>query len=160
MGKYSKYKDTMTRFQQEPSWQEEIDKHKKELATQKNADIASRYSELKDQKKELEEKIKAMNAELEACSQILVDRLETDGTSSFKLTNGTSFFIKDDPYSSVQDKPALYKYLKENGMEDLFSVNYQTLSAIMKERLENGEELLPGVAVYMKTSIQRRTSKA
>lgn len=159
MGKYSKYKDTMVKFQQEPSWQQEIDALKPEILKLKNAEISEYFSGLKDEKAELEKQIKEINTKLEACSQILVERLEEDGITSFKTDLGT-FYIKDEPYSSVSDRPAFYSWVRENKLEDLFTIHYQTMSGMVKERLENGEELPPGISVFMKSSIQRRTSKA
>jgi uncharacterized protein YaaN involved in tellurite resistance len=159
MGKYSHLKDNIVRFSQDQSWQEEIDKLKPELTKKSNTELSKHYSDLKDLKEDLEAKIKKLNTEIEACSQILVDRLDEDGIQSFKTDTGT-FFIKDEPYSTVSDKQAFFKWVKDQGLEDLFTVHYQTMSGMVKERLLNGEELPPGISVYMKSSINRRVSKA
>jgi hypothetical protein len=160
MGKYSNLKGKLVKFEVEPEWQQKIDQLKPDMMKLKNADLGELFSGLKDRKSELEGQIRELNTQLEAISQVLIERMETDAIQNFKTSDGTTIFIKDEPYTSTSDKQALFQWIRDTEQEDLFSVHYQTLSAIVKERLESGEELPPGVAVYMKSSIQRRAGKA
>lgn len=162
MGKYSKFKESLTKFQQPTEWQESIDRVKEEqnFEGKTNVELSQVFAEAKDEKATLEARIRDMNTIIEAVNQVLVVRLEDDDITSFKTTDGSTFFIKDEPYSSVSDKQAFHKFIKEEGLDDLFTVHYQTMLAMVKERLEKNEEPPPGISVYMKSSIQRRTSKA
>jgi hypothetical protein len=160
MGKYTKLKKDMVRFTQPTDWQLEIDNRKVELRQTPNAELADLYNVTRDKKDDLHEQERKLNTTLEAISQLLVDRLETDGLTSFKTEDGTTMYIKDEPYCSAQDKASLLQWVKEQGMEELLSIHYQTLSGLVKTRLENGEELPPGVAVFMKSSIQRRAGRS
>jgi hypothetical protein len=161
MGKWSGMKETMVKFEQPKDWQQKIDelKHGTEgqpgLYSKSTLDLGEVYHNLRIEKEGLEAREKLINTEIEAISQILVGRLEDDGLT--KITNkfGT-FSIKDEPYTSVQDKQAFLKWVRETDQEELLTVPYATTNALAKKALEDGESLPPGVTVFMKSSITRR----
>ena len=92
-------------------------------------------------------------------SQTLVDGFEAEDYTNLKLGNGVSLSIKDDVYSYLKDKPAFHAWIRENGLEDLFSVNYQTMSSMVKTKLIDGEPIPPGIEPYFKQSITVRGVK-
>ncbi len=166
-GKYSHLKDSLTRFQSEPEYQERVNKKKDEIkqtlkdegqvVTVKTLGLV--YIKARIEKDRLEELVKAQNLIIEAMQQELVDLLESQDFTSLKLDNGVSISIKDDVYVTVKDKSTFHQWVRDNELEDLFSVNYQTMSSMVKNKLIDGEELPPGIDTYFKQSIMMRGGK-
>lgn len=123
------------------------------------ADLARRRITADRMKDRLEEKIRGLNVAIEAYTRLILDRLENDGETSFKIEDGTNTYIQDDVYVSVKDKEALYKWVRENKLEDLFTINYQTLSSMIKTKVIDGEEIPPGVETFFKSKIAQRAPK-
>jgi hypothetical protein len=161
MGKYSQLKGKIAQFTQPDDWQQKIDKLKKELALgkKKTVELTGIFDVARQKKEALQEQISEVNTELEAVQQVLLAQLEEQDITSLKDTAGNTFFVKDDPYCSIEDRGLFNAWVKETGQEDLFSVNYQTVSAITKDALVNAKALPPGVRVFMKSSIQKRAAK-
>lgn len=90
----------------------------------------------------------------------MIKAMEADGTNMFRLDSGESLSIKDEPYTSVEDKPAFMKWLHETEQDDLLSVHYQTMNSMVKERLESGRNVPPGLKVFIKQSITRRKARS
>lgn len=158
MGKWSKLKDTLVKFVQPDTWQNKIDKVKKEeYAKLGKMELCKEFLRIDTEKEKLKDQLSDLNTREEALNQLMVDFLETEGDSSVRNIYGT-FFIKDDPYCSVTDKTLFNNWVKGEGMEDLFSVNYQTTAGLTKARLEAGQNVPPGITVFMKTSIGHRKS--
>jgi hypothetical protein len=161
MGKYSHLKNDLTKFSTEPEYQEKVtaerDRVKSLLIEVGEAPNAVNFGHFlvkaKIEKKRLEDLEKAENLTIEAMIQELVELLEGEGYSALKLGNGISMSIKDDVYCAVKDKESFYKWIKENDLEDLFSVNYQTMSSMVKNKLIDGEEIPPGIETYFKQGI-------
>lgn len=119
-----------------------------------------RYCAVRDEKDELEERIKKLNVELEALSQLLITDMEREGTDLFRLQTGESLSIKDEPYVSIANKDVFLGWIKQNNMEDLLTVHYMTMSSMTKDRLVQGLEPPPGLKVFLKQSITRRRARA
>lgn len=155
MGKWSKLKSTMTRFVQPETWQQKIDKVKLELKSKNRIDLCKELTFLWSEKDKIKEKLAELNTREEAICQIMVDQLEGEEEISFKNPFGT-FFLKDDPYCTIENKNDYLAWIEQQGLHDILTVNYQTMAGMTKTRLENGEELPPGIKVFMKTSIGHR----
>lgn len=91
-----------------------------------------------------------------------IDRQEL---TSFKR-DGTTFSLVTQEYPAPEPdrKPELWEAMKQNGFEDLFTINSQTLTATVKELIaeNNGElpEWLCGlIKVAEKNSIRMTKSK-
>ena len=85
--------------------------------------------------------------------------------TSFKR-DGTTFSLVTQEYPAPEPdrKPELWEAMKQNGFEDLFTINSQTLTATVKELIaeNNGElpEWLGGlIKVAEKNSIRMTKSK-
>jgi len=164
MGKYSHLKDQITKFSGEPEYQQRVSAEKERIKTllreQEIPLNAKHFGDVlvhaKIRKAEYESKVKEENLTIEAMNQILVDFLEGESMNSVKLDGGVSLTIKDDVYCSVADRESFYKWIKENGLEDLFTVNYQTMSSMVKQKLTNSEDVPPGINTYFKQSITVR----
>lgn len=118
--------------------------------------IAYEYAKRDQRKKELQAEISQLNIELEALSSLGVDAMETNNMQKIDLSTGGYVNIKDTPYSSVEDRSKIFRWIKKNKMLDLLTMNYQTLSGLNNDRLLAGEKLIPGTKIYMKTKLTVR----
>jgi hypothetical protein len=165
-GKYSHLKNSLTRIQGEPEYQERVsaerERIKKFLVETGEVLTATNFGlilvKARQEKDRLEALIKDENLMIAAMDQELVELLESQDWTGVKLGNGISLSIKDDVYVKVADKESFHKWVEEND-PDLFTVNYQTMSSLVKNKLVDGEEIPPGVEPYFKQSITVRGGK-
>jgi hypothetical protein len=122
-------------------------------------ELAVRFCKLRDEKDALEAQEKKLNLQLEAIQQLMIPKMEQSGMDLFRLTSGDSLSIKDEPYVSIADKGTFLNWIKSSGQEDLLTVHYMTMSAMTKERLQNGQEAPPGLKVFLKQSLTRRRAR-
>lgn len=77
------------------------------------------------------------------------------GRGSFTHSSGANVSLRVKVQATVKkdDRDATYAWLKENGHASLIqeTVNAQTLGAFVRERLEDGEPLPPGVSTFVET---------
>lgn len=164
MGKYSHLKGSMTKVTQEPDYQHRVNSKKDEIKAEllKNEqaisvkNIGMVYAVARIEKKRLEALEKAQNLIIAACEQELVDMMEALDFTNVKIEGGMSLTIKDDIHCTVKDRQAFLHWISENDMEDLLSVNYQTMSAMAKNRLLEGQPLPTGIDTYFKQGITLR----
>jgi hypothetical protein len=174
VGKYSKFKDSMTSFTIEPEYQDRVnnekDRVKRMLLEEGKKGSISEFAEVllkaRLEKARLEKLEKAENLTIEAMTQILVELMEDEALTNVKMDNGVSMSIKDDVYCNVENKQLFNQWIKETGQEDLLTVNYQTMASIVKKRLSGeltigeGEETIPpGINTYFKQGIMVRGAK-
>lgn len=145
-----------------PKWQgddidyiQKVQGVKTVLSEKSNKELTEILFTTKSQIEELKEQLSDANLTYDASQRLLAERFEADGTTSIKNELGT-FYIQDEPYSQVVDKEAINIWIIQNGMDELRQPPWQTLNAIVKQRLENGEPVPPGVDVYMKTKVVMR----
>lgn len=155
MGKWQNLRGTVEKFQQEPGWQAEIDLAKQAYAFKSKLELCGELNDEDLAKKRLEEELHQVNTRREALNQLILERLEADGDQKISNAFGV-FYISDAPYSQVKDKQAYISWIKEQGLEALLSVPYQTTNAQVKAVLEEGKQLPPGVEVFIKSVIRRR----
>lgn len=150
-GKFPKYEDNLN-F----SFNEAVADVKNRLVEFNNSELGSKLEELSDEKKILEEKIKDLNIDIEAMQQILAERFEANEMQSMTLKSGTTFFMNEEPYSKVVDAKALNDWLVENGMDEMRSIQWNKLNALVKDYLIAGQPVPPGVDLFMKSGIRMR----
>lgn len=161
MGKWAMLKGVVPPIPPDLDYQRKVDFVKNEkYAGQSKADIGREYLALRAEKEELEARIKELNIGIEATSQLMIHEMEGHGENSFRLDTGETLAIKDEPYCSVEDKDAFNAWVHESGQEGLFSVHYQTLSALTKDRMINGQNPPPGIKVFLKQSITRYKARS
>jgi hypothetical protein len=166
-GKYSHLKGQLTSFSGEPEYQDRVNSKKEEiikiLQDQEKkvttSNLGALMVESRIEKARLESLVKEENLIIAALDQMLVERMESESYTSLKLSNNISLTIKDDVYCTVKDKPKFHSWIRSTGQEDLFSVNYQTMSSMTKTNLIDGDPIPPGIDVYFKQSIQVRGVK-
>lgn len=122
--------------------------------------LADRMKELKEQKKHLEDTLKEVNGAIEETNEKMVQIMTQQEIQNFNRA-GQLFYLSTRTFASpaAGQQEALCSWLKENGYGDLVkeTVYSQTLSAFIKELLEEDdelpEELQELINVYEKTTV-------
>lgn len=175
MGKWSQFKDAYPRVPLDAERQVKINavlesEHttgningvedvKTKLKDMPNHLLSAIYGRLRDKKDHHNAELSVLELEIEAITQVFVERFEDEGISSQRFDDGVLISIADAPYPVVKDKLALREWIDKSGLSDILTVNYQTLASLVKERLSGAvnESLPDGVDVFMKTTLSRRT---
>jgi phage host-nuclease inhibitor protein Gam len=139
-----------------PAFNEKVNEKRRTLGELTDVEIGVLLSSYKAEKNELEAQVKTLNVGIEACSRELTERFETANQQSMKLATGENFFLKVEPYSSIEDKMQVIQWLEDNGMKEMLAPNWKAYNALVKMRLEAGEEAPPGTGVYIKTTVEMR----
>jgi hypothetical protein len=161
--KWSKFRDKLPAFENESSFQEKVNEAKEFILagadTPEGANVnrlARLFSERYAAKKGFEEIIAEHNIQLEALSQLLVERLEESDTQKVELSSGATIYLQDTPYPGIEDETKFYAWLHKEKLDDLLTLNHQTLKGIVSERLQQGKPLPSGTKCYLKTQARVR----
>ena len=123
--------------------------------------LADRLKNLRDEKKELEQQMKALNAQLEDTDFALAAAMAESETQNFTRA-GMTFCLTNTTRASAmaEQKEALFEALRAGGYGDLIyeTVNANSLSAFVKEQMTENDETLPEwldglVNVFEKTTV-------
>lgn len=129
-------------------------------------ELAEQLKQLRDEKKDAEQRVKDINAEIDKTEYALVQMMAETETQNFTRA-GTMFSLttKTRAYAMAGRKDELYSALKENGFGDLVyeTVNANSLSAFVKEQIAENQDIVPEwlnglVNVYEQTSVSVRKS--
>jgi len=118
--------------------------------------LARHYFELRKEKDRITEEEKNINLELEAVQQLIVQKFEEEGMSRIVLDDGASVGSSEEPYPVVKDPDALRRWVVKNKLEGMLSLNHNTLKALTKQLLIDGQPVPEGVDVFYKTQLERR----
>lgn len=151
-GKYRHLRGKLEPFQNPPAWQQKVMEVKAGYISLDTKDLGTEFASLKARKSTLEHEIKSINTDLEALSQLIVERLEDGDLEGIELANGIKVGIKDEPYASIDDQKKFYDWIKKTKQSKLLKINFQTLNAIVKDLIISGKKNPPGTKVFMKTS--------
>lgn len=128
-------------------------------------DLAKELSDLKLQKKALEDRVKTCNKQIQAIAVGKLPELMSDlDIPKFVVEGVGTFYLQDKLEVSVlaDDRATTYAWLRDNGHKDLV-VDYvwpRTLNAWAKEQLNEGGELPETMkATFIPTTALRRSSK-
>lgn len=121
---------------------------------------------LRDEKKESEDKVKAINREIDEVDRQLVEAMVESEVQAINR-GGFTFYLHTKTFATAlaERKIELYEWFKENGHEAMVqeTVNAQTLAAWVREQLDEAdelpEEIQPLLNVYEKTSVGIRRGK-
>lgn len=115
-------------------------------------DLATERDTLREEKRELETKVKALDALLATNEVSIIEIADEMGLDRFAVGKLT-FSISNQVVGNVEDWDALHAYIKEN---DAFYLLQRRLSnAPYKEILDSGESLA-GVVPFTKRSLNMR----
>ena len=99
---------------------------------------------LRDEKLELQEKLKGVQEGIDAVKAELIQYRTDEECTGFDR-NGSHFslVIREYPGAVPEEKEELYRRMREHGFEHLFTINVQTLSGTIKELKANNDDVLP-----------------
>ena len=99
---------------------------------------------LRDEKLELQEKLKGVQEGIDAVKAELIQDMTDEECTGFDR-NGSHFslVIREYPGAVPEEKEELYRRMREHGFEHLFTINVQTLSGTIKELKANNDDVLP-----------------
>lgn len=126
------------------------------------SDVARRFTELRHTQATLEAELYDVNLELKALSQLLVESQENGAEgwglygaspNTLRLINGDTVRTQPEPYTATEDRDLLRQYFIDAGMSRILAPPWQTVNALNKERLLNGEAELPGTKLYLQTKV-------
>lgn len=129
-------------------------------------ELAEKLKVLREEKKDTEQRVKDINAEIDKTEYALVQLMAETETQNFTRA-GTMFSLTTKTRASAMAgrKDELYSALKENGFGDLVyeTVNANSLSAFVKEQISENQDTIPAwlnglVNVYEQTSVSVRKS--
>lgn len=149
-GKFPKWRDSNLKFI------EKVDEQKVQYADLTNEVKMQLLKNLKETKKKLEADISEINIGIAAMSELLSDAFISIGTQSTTLSTGELFYLKDEPYIKVIDPQKNNEWFKENGMDEIRTVQWQTQNALVKEALKQNKPIPEGIEIYMKTTVEMR----
>ena len=122
--------------------------------------LAEQLKQLREAKKDAEQRVKDINAEIDKTEYSLVQLMAETETQNFTRA-GTMFSLTTKTRASAVagHKDELYSALKENGFGEL--VNANSLSAFVKEQISENQDTVPDwlsglVNVYEQTSVSVR----
>ena len=160
MGKWSHLKSSLPAFENPDSeWMDKVRARSGEIKAEHGADwkpVVRGYEASRGEKDALDSRIKELNVEIKAYEILILDRMDGEGASSIRTTDGALYYVLDEPRASVEDRAAVRAWFEEHGMAEVLAPPWQTLNAICKDRLERNEPLPPGVRVFMDTKLGRR----
>ena len=131
---------------------------------EKMFELAEQLKELKDLKKSAEQELKEINDKIDETEYRLSELMAETETQNF-TRGGVMFYLTGTTRASAVAgrKKELYLALKKAGFGDLVyeTVNANSLSAFVKEQMEENNDKLPGwlsglVNVFEKTSVGMR----
>ena len=108
------------------------------------SEFSDRYLAARARVDSLNDMLKDANADKTAAEDALVDAMMAAGVTSVRTDDGVGLTaVRKKQYSCpAENKDALYKALRDAGMEYMFSVPAATLNKFAKDRAEaNGGEL-------------------
>jgi hypothetical protein len=129
-------------------------------------ELAEQLKLLREEKKNAEQRVKDINAEIDKTEYALVQVMAETETQNFTRA-GTMFSLTTKTRASAMagHKDELYSALKENGYGDLVyeTVNANSLSAFVKEQITENQDTVPEwlsslVNIYEQTSVSVRKS--
>lgn len=118
--------------------------------------VLTEYAEKTLKKRELEAQVKTLNTELEELEKRSLAALIDMGLTNVKLASGDTVYLDKTIWASLIDdengtKDGAHMALKRAKLGYLVknNVNVQTLSAYVRERLNDGKELFPSIVPWI-----------
>lgn len=158
-----KYEDVLKdvpRLPELESQREKVEELKRALAEDPNfiplraSRLAVLYSEIREQKEQIQEQLSAVQVRLDAVTSLLIDCMDVEGITSLQLETGRSVSTWPEPYANIVDRDAFREWCLAEGLGRSMTLHPSTISALVKQRLLSGEPEPPGVKVYSKDVIR------
>ena len=165
--KWGKFRGKLPAFENESTFQEKVNEEKQFILggaddneSANVARLARLFAERSAAKKGLEEVISSHNVTLEALSQLLVEQLEASDSQKIELSSGATIYLQDSVYPGIEDEKKFYDWLHKQKMDELLTLNHQTLKGIVSEHLQSGKPLPSGTKCFLKTAARVRNGNS
>src|SRR5271168_4683741 len=132
-GQWAPYRKKIPAYKLEESQQQKVDAAKLALlgTTKGEGANVKRLSALlakeDKKKKDHEQKIKELNVNITALSQLIVEVFEDEQLENVHLRNGAVVRLSDGLYPHMKDREKFFAWIKKNKRADLLSVHASTL---------------------------------
>ena len=111
-------------------------------------DLAEARQEREDQKDKHARIVACVQAEMTVLDELVIDALEKAGADSVRTTRGVTFRKDSTIDAKIQPDGGAEKlraWLEEHDMREMLSVHGAALSKVVRDRLDNEQELPDGV---------------
>lgn len=161
-GKYDEVLPGLPKYQEEPDYQEKINKVKIEIYDKDATVLAEGYAEAREVKEDLQRDLYLINLKIAAYEQLLDDSQlrQAAGWGDYgakdnmiKLPSGATIRVSKEPYGKVVDKETFRLWCIANGYERQLQLWPATMNALVKERLLAGEAEPDGCEAFSMTKI-------
>ena len=99
-----------------------------------------------------------LKAEHDKAEARFIERMESEGAEGHKA-GGVTFTPAETLYSSVNDRTAFVAWALENEPELVqYHERKELINQLIRERVDNGEELPPGTSFYIKQYVSQTAS--
>lgn len=119
---------------------------------------ARQFRELRVERDEAKRVFEDLDAQYKQAMDRLFQRMNAEGVDGLKVDD-ISFTPSETVYANMQDRDAFVQWAKENDDQLIESKERKALlNAMVRERIDNGEPLPPGVGFYVRETVQQRAS--
>jgi hypothetical protein len=113
---------------------------------------------LKQMKSDAERIAKNLDAEFKRHQRDCMERMDAEGAEGHKA-DGTTYSPVTKEYATVQDRQAFVSWALDNDSELVeYKERGEQLNALVRAKLDDGEELPPGIGFYLREYISMRSA--
>jgi len=118
--------------------------------------LAKSFSEYEAKVEAAEENLRIAKRDRDMAEKKLVDQMITEDVRAFRTSIG-GFRSEAVCYPNVKDRELLNAYVKKKKLNFLFtiSIHGSKLKSYVKELMQNGEEVPPGIEPFTKMCVRR-----
>ena len=115
--------------------------------------------DLRQKKRDLENETKDVNEAIASLVFDLVEYMEITGQPGLKLDGVGTVSLTHTKKYSIEDPVSFEQWMVANGeLEFVMAVHAQKVHGYYKERLENDQELPPGIKTFVKSNVTIRSA--
>jgi hypothetical protein len=109
------------------------------------------YVALKVAKRKLDAQLSAVNGQLAALQEMLLDQFADGGVSQTKLEDGTTLYINPQVRAKIKEghQEALVDALRASGLKEFISVNTNSISSLVRDTLKLAGVMGDGIDTKM-----------
>lgn len=120
------------------------------------ARLAQEWADLRAAKDDLEEQASAIQVQIDAYAQLLVNQYEAEGIEKVYLETGDAPRLQYEAYAQVEDGALFFDWCVKHGYKNSLQLPWQTRNKIVKEMLQAGEPEPNGIKIFNHPKIVKR----
>jgi hypothetical protein len=161
MGKYTNVAAHLRPKPEEPKFQEKVNAVRKQVGKLSETDIARKLIQARKTKEDIKEQLKAANVRVVAFEQMLMDSdAFSEGVTTLGLDTGETLSTQVKPWARVHDHAAFRAWCIDNGLAEALTLPWQSMNALVSERLVEGLPEPPGIDTYFQTTVVLRKGRS